>query len=154
MFSIAGRPVVLGFAHLLVANRDCTGWMKDRVLKPARKLSLVVTFVSSESTRPDQIADLNKSCIFSIAVRHAVFGFVLLSAANREYTGWLNDRVLKPVQKLILYRERGRKFPISLYTTKYTLSWNKNASTMIRKKTRCCKTNTVIFFQTAPHTFG
>ena len=35
-----------------------TGWLKDKVLKPVRKLSLVITFLHSESALPDQIADL------------------------------------------------------------------------------------------------
>ena len=42
-------PAVSGFAFLSAANREYNGWLKDRVLKPARKLSLVVTFVPSES---------------------------------------------------------------------------------------------------------
>ena len=60
MCSIAVRPAVSGYVLLTAANRECTGGLKDRVLKSARKLSLVVTFVSSESARPDQIADLIK----------------------------------------------------------------------------------------------
>ena len=57
IFSIAVRPTVSGFVPLPAANREYTGWLKDRVLKPARKLSLVVTFIPSESSQPDQIAD-------------------------------------------------------------------------------------------------
>ena len=61
IYSIAVRLAVSGFVPLSAANREYTGWLKDRVLKPARKLSLVVTFVPSESARPDQIiADLIK----------------------------------------------------------------------------------------------
>ena len=60
IFAIAVRPAVSGLVALSAANRECTGWLKDRVLKPARKLSLVVTFVPRESARPDQIADLIK----------------------------------------------------------------------------------------------
>ena len=59
-FVIAVRPAVLGFVPLLAANRDNNGRLKDIVLKPVRKLSLVVTFVPSESAQPDQIADLIK----------------------------------------------------------------------------------------------
>ena len=51
------RPAVSGFVSLLAANREYTGRLKDRGLKSARKLSLVVTFVPSESARPDQVAD-------------------------------------------------------------------------------------------------
>ena len=60
IFSIALRPAVLGFVPLLAANREYSAWLKDRILKPARKLLLVVTFVPSKSARPDQIADLIK----------------------------------------------------------------------------------------------
>ena len=60
ILSIAVRPAVSGFIPLSAANREYTGWLKDRVLKPARKLSLVVTFMPSESARPNQIADLIK----------------------------------------------------------------------------------------------
>ena len=52
---IAVRPAVSGFVSLSAANREYTGGLKDRVLKPARKLSLVVIFVPSESARPDQM---------------------------------------------------------------------------------------------------
>ena len=55
IFSIAVRSAVSGFILLLPSNRQYTGWVKDRVLKPAQKLSLVITFVPSESARPDQI---------------------------------------------------------------------------------------------------
>ena len=48
LFSIAVQPVVSGFFPLSAANREYTGWLKDRVLEPARKLSLVVAFVPSE----------------------------------------------------------------------------------------------------------
>ena len=34
--------------------------------------------------------------ILSIAVWPAISGLVSSSAVNREYTGWLKDRVLKP----------------------------------------------------------
>ena len=44
-----------GFVPLLAASIDYVGWLKNRFLKPAQKLSLVVTFVPSESARPDQI---------------------------------------------------------------------------------------------------
>ena len=60
IFSTAVRPAVSGFVPSSAANREYTGWLKDRVLKPARKLSIVVTFVSSEIARPDQIANLIK----------------------------------------------------------------------------------------------
>ena len=70
IFSIAVRP-------------EYTDRLKDRVLKPVRKLSLVVTFVPSESARPDQIIDLIKELYILIAVRPAVSGFVSPSAANR-----------------------------------------------------------------------
>ena len=51
MFSIAVRPAVLGLVSLSAATREYAGWLKDTVLKPARKLSLVVTFVPSESAQ-------------------------------------------------------------------------------------------------------
>ena len=49
IFSIAVRPAVSGFVPSSALNREYTGWLKDRVLKPVRKLLLVVTFVPSES---------------------------------------------------------------------------------------------------------
>ena len=58
IFSIAVRTAVSGFVPSLAVNREYTGWLKDRVLKPTQKLSFVVTFVPSESARPDQITDL------------------------------------------------------------------------------------------------
>ena len=45
---------------LSAAMREYTGWLKGRVLKPAQKLPLVVTFVPSKSARLDQIVDLIK----------------------------------------------------------------------------------------------
>ena len=46
----------------MVASEHCySGCPKDMFLKPARKLSLVVTFVPSESARPDQIANNNNN---------------------------------------------------------------------------------------------
>ena len=56
IFSIAVWPAVSAFVPLSVANRQYTGWLKDSVLKPVRKLSLVETFVPSESARSDQEA--------------------------------------------------------------------------------------------------
>ena len=44
----------------------------------------------------DGLERKKKKYIFSIAVQPAFSGFVTLSAANRECTGWLKDRVLKP----------------------------------------------------------
>ena len=70
IFSIAVRP-------------ECTDRLKDRVLKSVRKLSLVETFVPSESARPDQITDLIKKLYILIAVRPAVSGFAFPSAAIR-----------------------------------------------------------------------
>ena len=57
ILSIYVRPTVSGFVPLSAANREYTGWLKDRMFKPAQKLlSLVVTFVPSEIARPDQIS--------------------------------------------------------------------------------------------------
>ena len=53
IFSISVQLAVSGFVPSSAANRKYTGWLKDRVLKPARKLTLVVTFVPSRSARPD-----------------------------------------------------------------------------------------------------
>ena len=55
----------------LAANREYADWLKDIVFKPARKLSLVVTFVPSGNARPDQIVDLikelcNLNCFFTL----------------------------------------------------------------------------------------
>ena len=63
-YSIAVRLAVSGFVRLLAANKWYAGWLKDRVLKPARELSLVVTFVPSESVQPYQIADLIKDLYY------------------------------------------------------------------------------------------
>ena len=72
------RPAVSGFVSLSATNREYTGWLKDRVLTPARKLSLVVTFVPSESARPDQIADLIKELyILHIYIYIFFFSFSL-----------------------------------------------------------------------------
>ena len=60
VFSIAVQPAISGFVTSSSANREYTGWLKDKVLKPTQKLSLVVTFVLSESARPYQITDLIK----------------------------------------------------------------------------------------------
>ena len=59
IFSVAVRLAVSGLS-LSAVSREYAGWLKDRVIKAARKLSLVVTFVPSESAGPDQIADLIK----------------------------------------------------------------------------------------------
>ena len=64
IFSIVEGPAVSEFVPLSAANTEYTGWLKDRVLKPVRKLSLVVTFAPSESARPDQIADLIKKLLY------------------------------------------------------------------------------------------
>ena len=56
IFSIAVRPAVWKFVFLSPANRGYAGWLNDTVLKPARKLSLVVTFVLNKSAQPDQCA--------------------------------------------------------------------------------------------------
>ena len=64
---------VLGFVPSSAANREYSGWLTERVLKPARKLSL---------SCPAKVLDLTKSqiwsrsYIFSIAVRPAASGFV------------------------------------------------------------------------------
>ena len=73
IFSTAVRPAVLGFVPSSAAKREYSGWLKDRVLKPARKLSIVVTFVSSEIARPDQISNLIKELyiyIFLLGIQY------------------------------------------------------------------------------------
>ena len=69
IFSIAVRPAVSRYGPLSGANREHSGCLKDIVLKSARKLSLVETFVPSESTRPGQISDLIKEFFFSSLFR-------------------------------------------------------------------------------------
>ena len=88
IFLIAVRPAVAGFASLSAVKREFTGWPKNRILKPARKLSLVVTFVSSERARPDKIANLIKEVYLlnrCTACRFGVYYFI--SSEERAY--WL-----------------------------------------------------------------
>ena len=74
IFPISVWPAVSGFVPLSAANIDYTGWLKDRILKPARKLSLVVTFVTSNRARPDQIADLVKELYIPIYIYFYLVG--------------------------------------------------------------------------------
>ena len=65
-FPIAERLAVSEFIFLSAANREKNGWVKDKMLKPIQKLSLVLTFLPSESARPDQITDLIKEVLVYI----------------------------------------------------------------------------------------
>ena len=79
ILSIALRPALSVFVPLSAANREYTGWLKDKVIKPVRKLSLV-SFAPNESAQPDQIADLIKELYipFFFFQRHFSSSFIIL----------------------------------------------------------------------------
>ena len=97
--SLYGMP--LRGLSLHQQRTESTGWLKDRVLKTARKSSLVVTFVPSESDRPDQIADLIKELYILNRCTACRFEFCpFISSEHRVY--WLAERQsLKDSKKII-----------------------------------------------------
>ena len=102
MLSIAVRPDVSGFVPLSVANRVNTGWLKIRVLKLARELSLVVTFVTSERARPNQIANLIKE-LYSQSLYSQPFRSLSLFISSEQRVYWLAERQsLKLCTKIII----------------------------------------------------
>ena len=97
------RAAVAGFVPLSAANREYAGWLKDKVLKPERKLSLVVTFVSSESARSDQIADLIQELyILNCCTACRFCGVCLFISSEQRVYWWAENRVLKLVRNLLI----------------------------------------------------
>ena len=59
-------------------------------------------YALAEYTYSMYVISINTRFQMSQSVRPVISAFVLSSAANREYTGWPKDRVLKPAPKLSL----------------------------------------------------
>ena len=87
ILSIAVWPAISGLVSSSAVNREYTGWLKDRVLKPAWKLSLVVTFMPSESAQPDQITDLSYILNCCTARRFEICPFI-----SKQRVYWLAER--------------------------------------------------------------
>ena len=73
-----------GVCSFISSGLRDTGKLKDRVLKPAGKLSLEITFLPSESARPDQIADLIKELYILNTLKTKTLLLVLLRLLQRN----------------------------------------------------------------------